>query len=606
MRQAFLLLLGFCLGISFTCAGSTTYSRGRDILKKAVKESPINANGDTEYTGPYRSRQSQTGKTKNRKKANVVPPPITVRPLYISRRSTSTIRPSSSFIDWSEHDADTCGGSINVPLTFDRISLFESSQFLEGRDYPLLCTWHVKASKNCGLARITMRIDGRSRLPDVRGCADGYYAVYPFMKQVKICGRIGDVPPLQWYVDTQQQENVTIIMENIGLDDGHPEGLSFTLQGECIDGEADEEITNVDKENERLKRRWMKRLVEDFERGEGPRVVKLAHPKRRTTTLPSTEPVSSTEATTTDHPVTTTTDHPVTTTTDHPTTTTDRPLKTTRQTISYDDSGIPWLILKSPDPSPSSSEISLLYPRIFHESTTASRSALSTTTRPALSTTTRPAITFKNYKQRPRVIPKFSQTDTTSSSSYVVNHEQSKPHQIRPVDSSAVGHSNYSDIPWLILKSPNVIVSMSTSRPYSPNYRSTVTHPTTRETTPPTTTQLPSSTAPTTVQTLPTTQPTTQPTTTTESPTTIETKPPTTYSNRPQSITPSHDSSFYPAPNTQPPMHPHTPAPTEPSTTIPDDASISYISLNGQKFIFNQLQRTFQRTYYKLKKFMSS
>lgn len=75
------------------------------MLKKAVKESPINANGDTEYTGPYRSRQSQTGKTKNRKKANVVPPPITVRPLYISRRSTSTIRPSSSFIDWFEHDA---------------------------------------------------------------------------------------------------------------------------------------------------------------------------------------------------------------------------------------------------------------------------------------------------------------------------------------------------------------------------------------------------------------------------------------------------------------------------------------------------------------------
>ncbi|XP_059351419.1 mucin-2-like [Daphnia carinata] len=627
MRQAFLLLFGFCLVISFTSTGSTTYLKGRDMLRKAVQETPVNANGVTENTGPY--RHSQKEKTKNRKNANVVPPPpITVRPLYISRRSTSTIRPSNSFIDWSEHDADTCGGSVNVPLTFDRISLFESSQFLEGRDYPLLCTWNVKASKSCGLARITMRIDGRSRLPDVRGCADGYYAVYPFMKQVRICGRIGDVPPLQWYVDTQQPKNVTIIMENIGLDDGLPEGLSFTLQGECIDDESDEEITNVDKENERLKGRWMKRLVEDFERGEGPRVVKLANPKRRTTTLPSTEPVSSAEATT-GHPITTTPDYPSTTATDYPsTTTTDYPSTTTighpstktRQTLSYDDSGIPWLILKSPDPSPSSIEVSSPIRRL-HESAITSRPISPTTARP-----------LHASKHRPRIIPKYPHTDVhiTSTSSYVVNPEQSKPvaHKIRPVDTSVTGYSNYSNIPWVILKSPDVIVSMSTSLPYSPNYPSTTMPPTTYETIAPTATQFPSSNVPIIVRTLPTTQPTTQPTTTSTVAPTTTTEPPrtttefpttttidvetTSPTSTPQPITPSHETSFYPSLNTQPPtylIHPHTPATTESITTIPaavDDASISYISLNGQKFIFNKLQRKFQRTFSKLKQLASS
>ena len=40
-------------------------------------------------------------------------------------------------------------------------------------------------NKKCGLARITMRVDGRSRLPDVDGCTKGYYHVYPFMKEAK-------------------------------------------------------------------------------------------------------------------------------------------------------------------------------------------------------------------------------------------------------------------------------------------------------------------------------------------------------------------------------------------------------------------------------------
>ena len=47
----------------------------------------------------------------------------------------------------------------------------------------------------------------------------------------RICGRIGDVPPLQWQVENQQPETVTISMRNIGLDDDKSAGLSFTLQG---------------------------------------------------------------------------------------------------------------------------------------------------------------------------------------------------------------------------------------------------------------------------------------------------------------------------------------------------------------------------------------
>lgn len=48
----------------------------------------------------------------------------------------------------------------------------------------------------------------------------------------RICGRIGTAPPLHWYIDDQQPEDVTIVMENIGLDDGRAEGFSFSLQGD--------------------------------------------------------------------------------------------------------------------------------------------------------------------------------------------------------------------------------------------------------------------------------------------------------------------------------------------------------------------------------------
>jgi hypothetical protein len=48
----------------------------------------------------------------------------------------------------------------------------------------------------------------------------------------RICGHIGTVPPFQWYVDEHEPEEVTIIMKNIGLNDGRDEGLSFTLSGD--------------------------------------------------------------------------------------------------------------------------------------------------------------------------------------------------------------------------------------------------------------------------------------------------------------------------------------------------------------------------------------
>ena len=104
----------------------------------------------------------------------------------------------------------------------------------------------------------------------------------------RICGRIGTVPPFQWYVDDQQQQDVTIIMKNIGLDDGDTEGISFTLSGislsrippshpaigqlsseyvgECLSqsypAKHDAAIENVD-----LNSRWMQRLLIDSQPG---------------------------------------------------------------------------------------------------------------------------------------------------------------------------------------------------------------------------------------------------------------------------------------------------------------------------------------------------
>jgi hypothetical protein len=51
----------------------------------------------------------------------------------------------------------------------------------------------------------------------------------------RVCGNISLVPEFKWVVDDQQpqQEAVSVIMKNIGLSDGKPEGMSFTLSGNC-------------------------------------------------------------------------------------------------------------------------------------------------------------------------------------------------------------------------------------------------------------------------------------------------------------------------------------------------------------------------------------
>ncbi|KZS21243.1 Uncharacterized protein APZ42_011860 [Daphnia magna] len=162
---------------------------------------------------------------------------------------------------------DWCGGNILLDLNTRRELTYKSTQFPSSRSVPYACSWDVKVSKNCRRGRVTMRMDGRSRLAQEDRCSKGYYRVSPFMKEAKICGRIGTVPPFQWYVDDKQPEDVTIIMKNIGLNDGNSEGLSFTLSGECLSkdggGETKNKTRDVAMDNMETNSRWMYRLLMD-------------------------------------------------------------------------------------------------------------------------------------------------------------------------------------------------------------------------------------------------------------------------------------------------------------------------------------------------------
>lgn len=78
-----------------------------------------------------------------------------------------------------------------------------STGFPVERTYPLICTWNVKVSlrilhnflsifqlvcqvsKNCRHARIVLRIDEHSRLPNEKECNKGYLRVSPFMQEAK-------------------------------------------------------------------------------------------------------------------------------------------------------------------------------------------------------------------------------------------------------------------------------------------------------------------------------------------------------------------------------------------------------------------------------------
>ncbi|XP_046452601.1 uncharacterized protein LOC124200420 isoform X2 [Daphnia pulex] len=162
---------------------------------------------------------------------------------------------------------DTCGKNIILPLTADRTILmeqaikpsYESTKFPEERDYPMVCTWNVKVNKACRRARITMKLDERSRLPDEDECAKGYLRISPFMNETKICGRIDSIPAFHWYVEDQQPNDVSIMMKNIGINDGFSEGLAFTLQGECLPIERG--TFDVGQENREAYTNWMDRLL---------------------------------------------------------------------------------------------------------------------------------------------------------------------------------------------------------------------------------------------------------------------------------------------------------------------------------------------------------
>ncbi|XP_057374926.1 mucin-5AC-like [Daphnia carinata] len=409
-----------------------------------------------------------------------------------------TRRPSVRILPPSWDQYDTCGGTINVPLSFDRLSSYESSQFPAGRNFPLICTWTIKVrTTNCSRGRITLRVDGRSRLADVKGCTKGYFSVYPFLMQAKICGRIGIAAPLHWYVEDQQSEEVTIVMENIGLDDGRSEGFSFSLQGECITNKPDKAKLDVDVENFWSHNRWMNRLSEDFRTGDGPRVIApgvfastitqeietddthvsldsieyddysdvteattlqhsitskpwtVVYPEdttspaepeqlyttvRPSTTTSSYHEIPSTTAPQVTRRSTTTTKQPTTRT--QPTTTkqpTTRTAITKRPITSTTSTEIPWLILQSPDPD---------YASIARPKSTTKYPVVvhPTTKRPTVPhpQTTPPVVTRRPTTQHP--VTRFPSTNGRPTIT-----TRSPPTTTRPVSTTS--------IPWLILKS---------------------------------------------------------------------------------------------------------------------------------------------------------
>ena len=101
----------------------------------------------------------------------------------------------------------------------------------------------------------------------------------------RICGQVGSVPPFQWFVDDlQHPEDVSIIMKNIGLNDGSDEGIGFTLSGtlllinynlmvilffivktgECLSAAVKKDVTigNVD-----FSSRWMQSVLSESDHG---------------------------------------------------------------------------------------------------------------------------------------------------------------------------------------------------------------------------------------------------------------------------------------------------------------------------------------------------
>jgi len=157
-------------------------------------------------------------------------------------------------------DSDSCGGNVLLDLNSGQVETFKSTGFPSGRSKPYSCSWSVKAGKNCPVGRVTLTLLAGSRLANEVHCSKGYFRIAPFMKEAKICGSLDSVPPFSWMVDhSQSPEDIRITVKNIGLNDNKPEGLAFTLQGECLnDGQevkSDVTATNVD-----LSSQWLSRV----------------------------------------------------------------------------------------------------------------------------------------------------------------------------------------------------------------------------------------------------------------------------------------------------------------------------------------------------------
>ncbi len=56
---------------------------------------------------------------------------------------------------------------------------------IQSTDFFIYYYFFKVRNTNCTRGRITLRVDGRSRLADVKGCTKGYYTVFPFMMQAK-------------------------------------------------------------------------------------------------------------------------------------------------------------------------------------------------------------------------------------------------------------------------------------------------------------------------------------------------------------------------------------------------------------------------------------
>lgn len=157
-----------------------------------------------------------------------------------------------------------CGGNVLLDLNSRKEVTYKSTNFPGPRSNPYACSWDVKVAKNCKRGVVTLTLDQRSRLPENEKCTKGYFRVSPFMKEAKLCGPIGSAPAFQWHVDQdsrQPNEEVSIIMKSIGLNDGHAEGVAFSIKGECLQKETnrttDEGPDGTLVKNLELSTQWM-------------------------------------------------------------------------------------------------------------------------------------------------------------------------------------------------------------------------------------------------------------------------------------------------------------------------------------------------------------